>query len=79
MEDRRLDHLRDVGAVDRRTRRRRRRGEADLVVDDDVDRAAGAVAAQLREVERLGHDALAGERSVAVDEQRQHRERLAAG
>ena len=78
VEDRRLDHPRHVGAVERRARRRRRGGEADLVVDDDVDRAAGAVAAQLREVERLGDHALAGEGRVAVDEQRQHRELGAA-
>jgi hypothetical protein len=48
VEDRRLDHPRHVGAVDRRARRRGRGREADLVVDDDVDGAAGAVAAQLR-------------------------------
>ena len=59
VEDRRLDHPGDVGGVERRARRRRRGGEADLVVDDDVDRAAGAVAAQLRQVQRLGDDALA--------------------
>ena len=47
VEDRRLDHPGDVGAVDRGARRRRRGREADLVVDDHVDRAAGAVAAQL--------------------------------
>ncbi len=75
VEDRRLHHPGDVGAVERRARRGRRGGEADLVVDDDVDRAAGAVAAQLREVERLGDHALAGERRVAVDEQREDRER----
>ena len=47
-----------------------RRGEADLVVDDDVERAAGGVAVELAQVERLLHDALAGERGVAVDQQR---------
>ena len=78
VEDRRLDHAGDVGAVRGRARRGRARGEADLVVDDDVDRAAGAVPAQLRQVERLGHDALAGERGVTVHEDRQHRELLAA-
>ena len=57
----------------RRARVLRGGGEADLVVDDDVDRAAGAVAAQLGQVQRLGDHALAGERGVAVDEQRQHR------
>ena len=74
VEDRRLDHPGDVGGVDARTRRRRRGREADLVVDDDVDRAAGAVAAQLLQVQRLGDDALAGERRVAVHEHRQHGE-----
>ncbi len=72
VEDRRLDHPRDVGAVERGARRAGRGGEADLVVDDQVDRAAGAVAAQLREVERLRDHALAGERRVAVDQQREH-------
>ena len=73
VEDRRLDHLGDVGAIERAARVARiRRGEADLVVDDDVDRAAGAVAARLRQVERLLHDALAGDRRVAVDQHRQH-------
>ena len=47
-----------------------RRGEADLVVDDDVERAAGRVAGELAEVERLLHDPFAGERGVAVDQQR---------
>ena len=51
--------------------------EADLVVDDEVDRAAGAVARQAGEAEALGHDALAGERGVAVEQQRQHGRALA--
>jgi hypothetical protein len=51
-------------------------GEADLVVDDDVHRAAGAVALELREVQRLGDDALAGERGVAVQQHGQHEKRL---
>jgi hypothetical protein len=42
-------------------------GEADLVVDDEADRAAGAVARQAGEVEGLLDDALTGERGVAVD------------
>ena len=68
VEDRRRDHAGDVGAVQARARRRRRRGEADLVVHDDVHGAAGAVAAQLREVQRLGDHALTGERRVTVHE-----------
>ena len=53
-------------------------GEADLVVDDDVHRAAGAVAAQLRHVQRLGDDALAREGRVAVERHRQDGEVRAA-
>ncbi len=78
VEDGDLVALGDVGRVGRGARRRRTGGEAHLVVDDHVDRAAGAVPAQLREVEHLGHDALAGERGVAVDEDRQHGEAVAA-
>ena len=44
VEDRRLDHLRHVGRVRRGTRIARIGGEADLVIDDEVDRAAGAMA-----------------------------------
>ncbi len=73
VEDRRLEHLRDVGAVHRRARVARiRGGETDLVVDDDVDGAAGVERARLRELQRLHDDALAGEGRIAVDEDRQH-------
>src|SRR5699024_7619101 len=64
-------------AVDRRTALGRRRGVADLVVHDDVHRAAGAVAPELGEVQRLGHNALAGERGISVHQQWQYRELLA--
>ena len=47
VEDRCLDHLRDICAIDRGTRITRVRGrEADLVVHDNVHRAARAVAAR---------------------------------
>ena len=62
VENRHVDHLGHVRAIARAARIRRQRGEADLVVDDDMDRAARAVAGQLRHVERLGHDALARRR-----------------
>ena len=74
VEDRRLDHLGHVGGVDRRAGRLRVGGEPELVVDDQVDGAAGLVAGEGRHVERLGHHALAGEGGVAVDEQRQDRD-----
>ncbi len=88
VEDRRLDHLGHVGRVHRRPGGFRRGGEAELVVDDDVHRAADPIAGEAGEVQRLGDDALAGERGVAVDEQREdgvvvdpadHRRRRAVG
>ncbi len=43
-------------------------GEAEEVVDDDLDGAADVVAVEGGEVEALGGDALAGEGGVAVDD-----------
>src|SRR5690606_31366673 len=57
VEDRRLDHAGHVGGVDAGAAVLGRGGEAHLVVDDDVHGAAGAVAAQLRQVQGLGHHA----------------------
>ena len=74
VEDRRLDHAGDVRRVHAGPRGLRRGGEPDLVVHHDVHRAAGPVAAQLGQLEGLGYHALAGERRVAVDQQRQHGE-----
>src|SRR5436309_3325059 len=68
VEDGRLDDLGDVARVGGEAVRLGRRREADLVVDDDVHRAAGAVAVELREPEGLGHHTLAGEGRVAVHE-----------
>ena len=67
VEDRRLHRLGDVAAVDRRAGELGRRREADLVVDDQVDRAADPVAGDVAHRQRLGDDALAGEGGVAVD------------
>ncbi len=72
VEDRRLDHQGDVRRIGRGPAVLRAGGEADLVVDDEVHRAADAVAAQLREREALGHHALAREGRVAVHQERQH-------
>ena len=73
VEDRRFDHQSDVGAVRRRARVARVGGEADLVVDHEVDRTARAVTLEARQPETLGHNALTGKRRVAVNEQRHHR------
>ncbi len=78
MEDRCLDHPGGIGGVDAGAGGGRSGGEPDLVVDDDVHSAAGAVAAKLGQVQRLGHHALAGEGRVAVHEYRQHAEALLA-
>ena len=76
VEDRRLDHPRRIGRVHAAAAVLRRRGEPDLVVDDHVDGAAGPVAAQLAQVQRLGDHALPGEGGVAVHQERQDGERL---
>src|SRR5881296_3354815 len=68
VEDGRLDDLGDVARVGGEAVRLGRRREADLVVDDDVHRAARAVAVELGEPERLGHHSLTGESRIAVHE-----------
>ncbi len=72
MQDRRLDHQRGIGRIRRGARIARAGGEADLVVDDEVDGAAGLVALQPHQHEAFGDHALAGEGRVAVQQQRQH-------
>ncbi len=73
VQDWRTDHLGDIGAVIARTRiLGDAGGEADLVVDDDVHRALGGIAAQFRQVEGLHHHALAGEGGIAVQDHRHH-------
>ncbi|MPL74173.1 hypothetical protein SDC9_19983 [bioreactor metagenome] len=72
MEDRGFHHQRDVGRVGRGAREMRRGGEADLVVHHDVDGAAGAVAADARELEAFRHHALTGEGRVTMQQHRQH-------
>ena len=69
MEDRNLKHLRHVAGVGCRATLRRTGGEADLVVHDDVNRAADARRLKLVEVERLLNDPLARKCRVAVNQQ----------
>ena len=68
VKDRRLNHLGHVGRVRRKARLLGRGSEADLVVDDDVDRAARAIGRQLREAQRLGNDSLPREGRVAMQQ-----------
>jgi hypothetical protein len=70
VDDRHVESLCHVRGVGRRARLLGIGGEADLVVLDDVDRAAGAVALQRLQVERLGDDPLGGEGGVAVQQHR---------
>ena len=72
VDDRAVEALRHVAGVRGRAVLLRVGGEADLVVGDQVDRAAGRVAGERLQVERLGDHALAGEGGVAVQ---QHRHR----
>jgi hypothetical protein len=67
VEDRRLDHLGHVARVLREAVVDRVRGEADLVVHDDVNRPTRPVRVELRQRQRLGDDALTREGRVAVD------------
>src|SRR5271157_4510316 len=50
----------------------RRGGEADLIVDDEMDRASGPVSLEPGKAEAFGNHALTGESRIAMDEQRQH-------
>ena len=73
VKDRRFDHFGHVGAIRGAARVARIRGrEADLVVDDDVERAAGPVATGLGEVQRFHHHALAGDGRIAVEQDGHH-------
>ncbi len=68
MYDRNLEALGQVTGIAGGTRIARRGREPDLIVRDDVDRAAGGVAGQRRQIQRLGHDALPREGGIAMDE-----------
>ena len=58
--------LGDVGSEARGMFLARRRGEADEIVHDDVDRATHGVGRQVREIQRFRPDALPGESGVAM-------------
>ena len=68
MKDRRHHHLGNIGRIGRGTRIMRARGKADLVVVDDMNRAAGAVAAKSRKSKGLGNNALSGESCVPMQQ-----------
>ena len=68
VDDRGVEAFREVARIARRAPVGGIGGEADLVVGDHVQRAAGRVADEALEVERLRHDALRRERRVPVDQ-----------
>ena len=67
VDDRCLDCLGDVGGVVARPGVATGSSEADLVVDHDVDGAAGEVASELAQVECLTNDTLTAESGVSVE------------
>ena len=72
VKNRRLDHQGCVGRIGAGAAVTGAGGEADLIIDDEMDRAAGPVSLDPHQVETFGHHALSGECRVAVDQQRQN-------
>src|SRR5690606_34548482 len=73
MQDRSFDHLGDVRAVIGRTSIfLAAGGEANLVIDHDVNSATGFICASLRHLECLHHDTLASKRRVPMNNHRHH-------
>ena len=72
VQDRRLNALCHVRRVGRSAREFRSGCEPDLVVDDEVDAAAGVVAVDPCQAQAFPYNALARESCIAVDQDRQH-------
>ena len=70
VKDRYHEHLGNVGGVSRGTGIIRQRGIANLVVDNNMNSAPGAVSFQLGHIQSLGHNTLTGKSGVTVDEKR---------
>ena len=79
MDDRNVEALGQIAGMASRTSIDRVGGEADLVVGDDVHRAAGPVTAEGAKIEGLLDHALAGKGGVAVDNDRQRGRRVMVG
>ena len=76
VDDRDVEPFCEVARVARRAPFARIGREADLVVRDHVQRAAGRVAVERRQVQRLGDLALARERRVSVNQDRERDARV---
>ena len=72
MQDWRLDGFRHIGAVQAGIGMRRNGGEADLVIRDDMQRAAGAIANQLAHRQRFIDHALPRKGSIAMQQNAHH-------
>ena len=70
MEDRGFDDACDVGGVACRSGRFGGCGEADLIVDDEVNRPAGKVAGQMAQEKGFGNYSLSDEGRIPMDENR---------
>jgi hypothetical protein len=70
VDDRDLESAREAAGIRRAVGVLRPGREAQLVVRDDVNRAAGAVAGQPAQIQGLGDNPLTGERGVAVNQDR---------
>ena len=68
VDDRRIEALGEIARVVGRPAFHRVGRESDLVVEKQMNRPARRVSLQPRQVERLGDDALARERGVAVQQ-----------
>ena len=67
MKDRHHQHLGNIGRISGGARIFRKRCIADLIINHDMNGAAGFVAFQLRHIQSLSNDTLAGEGGIAVD------------
>ena len=75
VENRNLNRLCNIGAVQRRSRELWSSREPNLVIDDEVNGATDAVSTDIAHRQAFSDDALACERSISVNEQRQNRVR----
>ena len=71
MDNRDLKALGQVAGIEGAARVAGNRGKADLVVSNNVNRAAGAIPFQPGKVQRFGHNTLAIKRRIAVNLDRQ--------
>ena len=74
VEDRRLNCLGDIRRVHGAASLPGRGGEANLVVDHDMDGAASAVGPKLGHLQNFDDDSLAGHCRIPVDHHREYRE-----